>query len=280
MISSKELFQEISNQCVCEGGEVVGYFVKNSRMNLLENLLSAPAVQAGQEPIYQLRDVDWYDTDKRTYDTVVNTGGAGRIVYAAPQLPQPAPVAVPDEMEMDDDFDSAFEHGKAVGWNACRAAMLKAGPVTAAAVSDGWRESLQELVKAMRDYEMDVGEPAPYKHRAMMKRAEALLASHRAAMLHGAEPVQEQHESAGHAINCRSDEKVQVVQDGQPVSQPYTLPDGYALVPVEPTIAMLDEFDSIIDYGADDSNDAWRRLLAAAWIKSLPAAPQQEANNA
>lgn len=128
MISSKELFQEISNQCVCEGGEVVGYFVKNSRMNLLENLLSAPAVQAGQEPIYQLRDVDWYDTDKRTYDTVVNTGGAGRIVYAAPQLPQPAPVAVPDEMEMDDDFDSAFEHGKAVGWNACRAAMLTAAP--------------------------------------------------------------------------------------------------------------------------------------------------------
>ncbi len=63
----------------------------------------------------------------------------------------------------------------------------------------------------------------------------------------------------------------------EPVSQPYTLPEGYALVPVEPTIAMLDEFDSIIDYGADDSNDAWRRLLAAAWIKSLPAAPKQEA---
>lgn len=49
------------------------------------------------------------------------------LLYAAPQLPQPAPVAVPDEMEMDDDFDSAFEHGKAVGWNACRAAMLNGG---------------------------------------------------------------------------------------------------------------------------------------------------------
>lgn len=36
----------------------------------------------------------------------------------------PAPV-VPDAIEMDDDFDSAFEHGKAVGWNACRAAMLQ-----------------------------------------------------------------------------------------------------------------------------------------------------------
>lgn len=42
----------------------------------------------------------------------------------------PAPVSVPAAMEMDDDFDSAFEHGKAVGWNACRAAMLQAEPVS------------------------------------------------------------------------------------------------------------------------------------------------------
>lgn len=42
-------------------------------------------------------------------------------LYIAP----PAPVSVPAAMEMDDDFDSAFEHGKAVGWNACRAAMLQ-----------------------------------------------------------------------------------------------------------------------------------------------------------
>lgn len=47
-------------------------------------------------------------------------------VYTAP----PAPVSVPDAMEMDDDFDSAFEHGKAVGWNAYRAAMLQAEPVS------------------------------------------------------------------------------------------------------------------------------------------------------
>ncbi|MGK6416858.1 hypothetical protein ACFGD2_012160 [Citrobacter freundii] len=44
-------------------------------------------------------------------------------LYTAP----PAPVSVPAAMEMDDDFDSAFEHGKAVGWNACRAAMIQAG---------------------------------------------------------------------------------------------------------------------------------------------------------
>lgn len=44
-------------------------------------------------------------------------------LYTAP----PAPVSVPAAMEIDDDFDSAFEHGKAVGWNACRAAMLQSG---------------------------------------------------------------------------------------------------------------------------------------------------------
>ncbi|MGK8226301.1 hypothetical protein ACDY94_03435 [Escherichia coli] len=43
--------------------------------------------------------------------------------HAAPQLPLPA--VVPDAIEIDDDFDSAFEHGKAVGWNAYRAAMLQ-----------------------------------------------------------------------------------------------------------------------------------------------------------
>ncbi|ESK05876.1 hypothetical protein [Escherichia coli] len=50
-------------------------------------------------------------------------------LYTAP----PAPVSVPAAMEIDDDFDSAFEHGKAVGWNAYRAAMLQgAKPVTTA----------------------------------------------------------------------------------------------------------------------------------------------------
>ena len=45
----------------------------------------------------------------------------GTRLYTAP----PASVSVPAAMEMDDDFDSAFEHGKAVGWNAYRAAMLQ-----------------------------------------------------------------------------------------------------------------------------------------------------------
>ncbi|MDT7479881.1 hypothetical protein RQM43_08400 [Citrobacter portucalensis] len=46
-------------------------------------------------------------------------------------------------------------------------------------------------------------------------------------------------------------------------------PDCYVLVPIEPTMAMLDEFDSIIDYGAEDSKDAWSRLIAAAPQKEV-----------
>ncbi|EFH6257935.1 hypothetical protein GAJ32_15545 [Escherichia coli] len=54
----------------------------------------------------------------------------------------PAPVSVPVAMEMDDDFDSAFEHGKAVGWNAYRAAMLQSfgnsEQLNSPVIPDGW----------------------------------------------------------------------------------------------------------------------------------------------
>ncbi|ENT6126309.1 hypothetical protein ACFFZC_003132 [Enterobacter hormaechei] len=62
----------------------------------------------------------------------------GTPLYAAP----PAPVSVPAAMEMDDDFDSAFEHGKAVGWNAYRAAMLQSfgnsEQLNSPVIPEGW----------------------------------------------------------------------------------------------------------------------------------------------
>ncbi|HGH4612596.1 TPA: hypothetical protein ACJIWU_003269 [Enterobacter chengduensis] len=60
-------------------------------------------------------------------------------LYTAP----PASVSVPAAMEMDDDFDSAFEHGKAVGWNAYRAAMLQSfgnsEQLNFPVIQDGWK---------------------------------------------------------------------------------------------------------------------------------------------
>ncbi|ESM57759.1 hypothetical protein L394_01256 [Klebsiella pneumoniae MGH 48] len=55
--------------------------------------------------------------------------------------------------------------------------------------------------------------------------------------------------------------QIMLYRHAQPVPR---VPDGYVMVPVKPTREILDEFDSIIDYGAEDSEDAWRRLLAAA----------------
>lgn len=65
---------------------------------------------------------------------------------------------------------------------------MYAAPPAPVSVPDEWNKSLQEMVDAMRQYEMDVDEDAPHKHRAMMRRAEELLEK-RAAMLQGAEPV-------------------------------------------------------------------------------------------
>lgn len=68
----------------------------------------------------------------------------------------PAPVSVPAAMEMDDDFDSAFEHGKAVGWNVYRAAMLQSfgnsEQLNSPVIPDGWvlvpEEPTHEMLEA------------------------------------------------------------------------------------------------------------------------------------
>lgn len=64
----------------------------------------------------------------------------------------PAPISVPAAMEMDDDFDSSFEHGKAVGWNAYRAAMLQDYDGNSPVIPDGWvacSELMPEQFKAI-----------------------------------------------------------------------------------------------------------------------------------
>ncbi|MFY0856022.1 hypothetical protein ACA365_13575 [Enterobacter roggenkampii] len=93
--------------------------------------------------------------DGLVMDGMVDLGGASthRIIKGASKMKRlplgtkfytapPAPVSVPDAMEMDDDFDSAFEHGKAVGWNAYRAAMLQSfgnsEQLNSPVIQDGW----------------------------------------------------------------------------------------------------------------------------------------------
>lgn len=128
--------------------------------------------------------------DGLVMDGTVDLGGASthRIIKGASKMKRlplgtkfytapPAPVSVPDAMEMDDDFDSAFEHGKAVGWNACRAAMLQSfgnsEQLNSPVIPDGWVvvpvEPTEEMNKA--------GWTAMNEHDAINPTYRAMLAA-------------------------------------------------------------------------------------------------------
>ncbi|MBY5117923.1 hypothetical protein [Enterobacter cloacae] len=88
----------------------------------------------------------------------------------------PAPVSVPAAMEMDDDFDSAFEHGKAVGWNAYRAAMLQSfgnsEQLNSPVIPDGWVMVPVNATRAMIDAARRVEEDGyDAMHKAMIAAA-------------------------------------------------------------------------------------------------------------
>lgn len=160
------------------------------------------------------------------------------LLYAAPQLPQPAPVAVPDEMEMDDDFDSAFEHGKAVGWNACRAAMLAAPAVQA-----------EQQERAIQTYTLP-----PHVFRLLVNGLRDTAVKYR-----------DSQQLRAQISNTLSAVISPVIAGNSPV-----IPDGYALVPVEPTAAMQTAGGIAVKIDTPAINKLWtankvyEAMLAAA----------------
>ena len=84
-------------------------------------------------PVYQVvYDSDtWRDINQTQFADHVNHGSPVRIVYTAP----PASVSVPDALPENDDEEGndidymepseVYALGRAAGWNACRAAMLR-----------------------------------------------------------------------------------------------------------------------------------------------------------
>ena len=99
----------------------------------------------------------WDYTDHRQPDAFELENCFIERLYTAP----PAPVSVPAAMEMDDDFDSAFEHGKAVGWNACRAAMLQSfgnsEQLNSPVIPDGWVACSERMPEGMTDVHISNG---------------------------------------------------------------------------------------------------------------------------
>lgn len=140
---------------------------------------------------------------------------------------QPVPV-VPDERDKAvdaDDHPLLWSFNE--GWNACRAAMLQAGNSPAQSYCCQAQNSVSPAQNGISPAQSPID--------------------------HGYRPECE-------CSGCKATARICAELAGN--SQ--VIPDGYVMVPKEPTKEMLDEFDSIIDYGAEDSQDAWRRLLAAA----------------
>lgn len=197
--------------------------------------------------VFTLEEQPGADTDVNVYVPV----------YAAP----PAPVSVPAAMEMDDDFDSAFEHGKAVGWNAYRAAMLQGAdgtltnegtiPVTQfKPVADLY--GLTSPTGGETSFTFDAVEARDFIDGGWSCQEYVELGRFQEAMLqNGNSPAQ--------SDCCPEQNYIAPAQDGNsPV-----IPDGWVLVPEEPTHEMLEAGDE--QFG---TYDVYRRMIAAS--------PQQE----
>ncbi|WP_226862818.1 DUF550 domain-containing protein [Enterobacter hormaechei] len=160
-----------------ERDAVPGAVNEDAAMALAAMNIALASLEA--EPIYQLWDEGYYDTQKETYDAVLNavgTGVRGRIVYTAPPAPEclirPVHPRISSE-ELDD-------------------------------------ETLEELIGFRRstfEYHSQQGNKVQTIIHGVTLTAMLELRERRAAMLQGAEPV----------------------------SQPYTLPDGYCIMPMKLT---------------------------------------------
>ncbi|WP_233177259.1 hypothetical protein [Enterobacter hormaechei] len=196
-------------------------------------------------------------TDGGAYTPLAAILNSSKRAYTA----QPAPVSVPAAMEMDDDFDSAFEHGKAVGWNAYRAAMLQGangtltneGAITATQfkpVADLY--GLTSPTGGETSFTFDAVEARDFIDGGWSCQEYVELGRFQEAMLqNGNSPAQ--------SDCCPEQNYIAPAQYGDsPV-----IPDGWVLVPEEPTHEMLEAGDE--QFG---TYDVYRRMIAAS--------PQQE----
>lgn len=119
-----KLFRKITNSEIDAEGNA--HVVLSPADSLLINNARIALASLEAEPVAYMVGTQLLENMTQAIAYKADTALQIKPLYTAPS----APVSVPAAMEIDDDFDSAFEHGKAVGWNAYRAAMLQAEPVS------------------------------------------------------------------------------------------------------------------------------------------------------
>ncbi|MDF7615131.1 hypothetical protein NQ096_19060 [Escherichia coli] len=218
-----KLFRKITNSEIDAEGNA--HVVLSPADSLLINNARIALASLEAEPVAYMVGTQLLENMTQAIAYKADTALQIKPLYTVP----PAPVSVPAAMEMDDDFDSAFEHGKAVGWNAYRAAMLQAEPVS----------NSDEL-------------PLDY------------LQGHKDGLEWAAQLAEANHPQTGDwlyddpidlARAIRKGPDMPTVQGGNsPV-----IPDGWVMVPEDPTHEMLEAGDE--QFG---TYDVYRRMIEAA----------------
>lgn len=178
----------------------------------------------------------------------------------------PAPVSVPAAMEMDDDFDSAFEHGKAVGWNAYRAAMLQAEPVSNSDelpldYLQGHKDGLEWAAQLAEANHPQTGD---WLYDDQIDLARAISKGPDMPTAQAGNHTEQHLDMVDHSGDANK-----MVAGNSPV-----IPDGWKLVPIDPTKDMLRAGQSVVGFWLNTVH-CYSKMLAAA-----PAAPQQEVTQA
>lgn len=226
------------------------------------------------------------------------SGWSCQALYAAP----PATVSVPAAMEIDDDFDSSFEHGKAVGWNAYRAAMLQgAEPVTMAYRLPEETGSLLQLRNIIRQRHAewsqatfgDVGPVGPLKHlskEALEAAAEPEDLSEWADMQFLLWDAQRRAGISDAEITAAMEDKLKInmerqwpePKDGEPrlhIKEPGNspvTPDGWVMVPKELTPEMMRAVQirsELGGYATSNLSGAYN-MFSEFWNVAVSAAPK------
>ena len=278
-----KLFRKITNSEIDAEGNA--HVVLSPADSLLINnariaLASLEAEASGRNPVLAYAD---------SYRNMANQGVESIPVWSvitdlerniAPLFTAPpAPISVPAAMEMDDDFDSAFEHRKTVGWNAYRAAMLQGAdrpqnepqnipeniPATQfKPVADLY--GLTSPTGGETSFTFDAVEARDFIDGGWSCQEYVELGRFQEAMLqNGNSPAQ--------SDCCPEQNYIAPAQDGDyPV-----IPDGWVMVPVEPTAEMIEAtFAGEMELQSVQHQMRSRERRAHYYRAMLAAAPQQE----
>lgn len=226
MTNKRELFIEISNQQVTEGDEVVGYLVKNSRMNELEKALLAPAQPEPEIPFGYVEPIEVTDDMVYAFHNQLSDSALGS-----------------------DEFTD-IKHGL------CAALMNIPRPAQPV-MAEQWRSFVTDAdIAALHRFVECCDDPESGGHdleKEQVQRLEQIGALQRSGLISYITDFGNYLISATAPINA------------QPVSEPYKLSDGRKLVPFDPAKEMFCFVRdwSIKGVGNDQATGCNQAMLAA-----------------